>query len=59
MEIVRKLVSKQMLRAITYCELKRTFCKWSTKNYCLALRHCPYREVKENSYRRKELNRRA
>jgi hypothetical protein len=50
---VRELVKTQMLKPIIYCELKKTFCPYSTKSYCLNLRGCPYTLAKIQSFRRK------
>ena len=39
---VRSLVKKQMRKAITYCELKKAYCSYSTTNFCLTPRECEY-----------------
>ncbi len=53
--VVRELVSKQMLRAIEYCALKKTYCKYSSGSYCLGVRECSYKLAKELSFRRRKL----
>ncbi len=53
-DIVRELVRKQMLKAIEYCSLKKTYCKYSSGSYCLIVRECPYLKMKENSFERRK-----
>jgi len=48
-----KLISQQMKRARTWCELKKTFCKFSTPSFCLSPRDCPYWRAKEMSFKRR------
>ena len=52
---IKKLLSQQMHKSISFCSLKHTFCIYSTEYYCLNLRHCPYTKVKIGSFRRKQV----
>jgi len=50
---MKEKIKTQMLRPITYCVLKKTFCRFSTPSFCLSPRDCPYWREKEMSFKRK------
>lgn len=54
MNLRQQLVKVQMQRRISYCILKKTFCRYDTPQICLMIRECPYPKVKEDSFRRKK-----
>lgn len=40
---VKSLAKQQMKKAITFCELKKAYCSYSTTNFCLTPRECEYK----------------
>jgi len=52
--MVKQKVKEQMLKPISYCLLKRTFCAYSTPEFCLCIRECDYLKPKEVTFRRKK-----
>lgn len=55
MNLRQQLVKQQLLKPIMWCELKGTFCAYSTAEMCLTIKECPLRfEVRvEGTFRRK------
>ena len=39
----KRLIKSQMLKPIIWCELKKVFCRFATKEFCLNLRNCEIR----------------
>ena len=52
--MVKQKVKEQMLKPISYCLLKRTFCAYSTPEFCLCIRECDYLKPKEVTFRRRK-----